>query len=112
MQELITITEQNGQQVVSARELHSFLEVESNFTTWVKRMFEYGFEDEKDFIPILEETNIGRPSKDYALTLDTAKEISMIQRSEKGKQARQYFMVSSKKKTLRQFWRKAQEVNL
>jgi anti-repressor protein len=59
-------------------------------------MFEYGFEDGKDFVPILEETNIGRPSTDYALTLDTAKEISMIQRSEKGKQARQYFIACEK----------------
>lgn len=96
MENLITITEQDGKQIVSAGELHRFLEVESNFTTWAKRMFEYGFEDEKDFPPILEETNIGRPSTDYTLT-DTAKEISMIQRSEKGKVARLYFLACEKK---------------
>lgn len=98
MNELIKISDDGkGGQVVSARELYNFLEVNSYFTTWIERMFEYGFEEGKDFIPFLEESTGGRPSKDYALTLDCAKEISMIQRSEKGKEARQYFIACEKK---------------
>ncbi len=97
MKELIKITDRYGEQVVSARELHKFLEVDSVFTTWCKRMFEYGFEDGKDFVSILEESTGGRRKTDFALTLDTAKEISMLQRSEKGKQARQYFIDMEKK---------------
>ena len=55
--ELIKITENNGKKVVSAKELHAFLEVQSNMTTWFERMAEYGFEEGKDFIPFLEESN-------------------------------------------------------
>lgn len=97
MKELIKITEHNGQKAVSARELYDFLEVKSAFTTWIKRMFEYGFEEGKDFIPFLEESSGGRPSQDYVLSIDCAKEISMLQRSEKGKQARQYFIACENK---------------
>lgn len=98
--ELIKITEQNGNQAVSARELHIFLEVKTDFTNWCKRMFEYGFEEDKDYI-ILAKNGENKVSKsnpiNYALTLDTAKEISMLQRSEKGKQARTYFIECEKK---------------
>lgn len=94
--QLIPIRERNGQKAVSARELYNYLEINSVFTTWCKRMFEYGFEQEQDFIPILEESTGGRPKQDYALTIDTAKEISMLQRSEKGKQARRYFIECEK----------------
>ena len=97
MKELINITEKDGQQVVSARELYLFFEVKGDFTTWAKRMFEYGFEEEKDFTSFLGRSSGGRPSSDYALTMDTAKEISMLQRSGKGKQARQYFIAMEKK---------------
>lgn len=93
MEEIIKITEKTGLgQVVSARELYEFLEVRTDFTDWCKRMFEYGFEEGVDFSPILGKSTGGRPSRDYALTLDTAKEISMIQRSDKGRQARRYFI--------------------
>lgn len=93
MQELIKVSiNHKGTQIVSARDLHEFLCIRDNFTDWIKRMFEYGFEEGKDFIGISRESTGGRPSTDYALTLDCAKEISMIQRSEKGKQARQYFL--------------------
>ena len=97
MQELIQITENDGEQVVSARELHQFLEVGRDFTTWCKSMFKYGFEEETDFSPIWGRSANGRPSVDYALKLDTAKEISMLQRSEKGQQARRYFIEIEKK---------------
>lgn len=94
--ELIKVTERNGEQLVSARELYEFLEIKSNFTTWFDRMKEYGFEQEKDFIPFLEESTGGRPSQDYALIIDMAKEISMIQRTDRGKQARLYFIECEK----------------
>jgi anti-repressor protein len=97
MENLINITEQNHMQVVSARELYAFLESKANFADWCKRMFEYGFEEDKDFITILGKSTGGRPSVDYALTLDCAKEISMIQRNDKGKQARQYFIEVEKR---------------
>ena len=97
MQELIKITEKEGQQLVSARELHEFLEIGQDFTNWIKRMIDYGFEEGKDFTLILAKSTGGRPSQDYAITIDMAKEISMIQRSEKGKQARQYFIQCEKK---------------
>lgn len=97
MEALINITERDNKQVVSARELHKFLESKANFADWCKRMFEYGFEEDKDFITILGKSTGGRPSVDYALTLDCAKEISMIQRNEKGKQARQYFIEFEKR---------------
>lgn len=97
MNELIKVTEtEDGKQSVSARELYTFLEVSEKFTDWSKRMFEYGFDEEKDFIRIIGKSNGGRPSIDYALTIDTAKEISMIQRTEKGKQARKYFIECEK----------------
>lgn len=98
--ELIRVTESNGQKIVSARDLHEFLEVGRDFTTWCKQMFEYGFIEGKEFTPISGKTYSekgGRPSVDYALTLDCSKEIAMIQRSEKGKQARQYFIEVEKK---------------
>ncbi|SQA92481.1 phage antirepressor KilAC domain-containing protein [Capnocytophaga ochracea] len=101
MKELIKITEQNGNQAVSARELYKFLEVQTPFTMWIDRMLEYGFTENIDF----EAANFfvnhpngigGTTVKDYALTLDCAKEISMLQRSERGKMARQYFIECEK----------------
>lgn len=99
MGNLITITEQNGSQVVSARELHSFLEVKTDFTNWCKRMFEYGFDEDKDYslAKFGEPLNQVHNKIDYALTLDAAKEISMLQRTEKGKVARKYFIECEKK---------------
>ena len=101
MQELIKITEQNGKSAVSARELHKFLEVQTPFTMWIDRMFEYGFAENIDFEAINFFVNHpnsigGTTVKDYALTLDCAKEIAMLQRSEKGKMARQYFIECEK----------------
>lgn len=97
MHELIIIVERDGQQTVSARDLYEFLEIKTAFTHWCNRMFEYGFEQGQDFVPFLTESSGGRPATDYALTLDCAKEISMLQRSEKGKQARQYFITCERK---------------
>ncbi|HFG0566946.1 TPA: antA/AntB antirepressor family protein, partial [Flavobacterium psychrophilum] len=99
MNQLITITENNGNKAVSARELHAFLEVKTDFKDWMPRMIEYGFEEGLDFSSFLSESTGGRPSKEYALTLDTAKEISMLQRTDKGKQARRYFIAIEKQVT-------------
>lgn len=94
--ELIKITQdENGNSVVSGRELHEFLEVKTPYKDWFPRMVEYGFTENVDFISLAQKCakpNGGRPKIDHALTLDMAKEISMIQRTEKGKQARQYFI--------------------
>jgi len=92
MKELIKISHEKNQLTVSARELHNGLEIDTNFTTWFKRMCEYGFVEEKDFFPKMEESTGGRPSTDYDISVGMAKEICMIQRSEQGKQYRQYFL--------------------
>jgi len=78
---------------VNARDLHAFLEVKTHLKDWIaRRINEYGFEDGKDFCSFLSESSGGRPSKEYALTLDMAKELSMVERNAKGKQAREYFI--------------------
>lgn len=97
--ELIKITkDNNGNSVVSGRDLHEFLEVNTQYTKWFNRMAEYGFTENVDFAVIVknvyDEKVFGgvRKITDHAMTLDMAKEISMIQRTDKGKQARQYFI--------------------
>lgn len=98
MNQLIeTTTNEQGEIIVSGRELYEFLEINSNYTTWFKRMCDYGFVEGTDFIPFSEESTGGRPTQDHALKIDMAKEISMIQRNEKGKQARQYFIEVEKR---------------
>lgn len=101
MNELIKITEKEGQQLVSARELHEFLESNERFSKWFLRMVDYGFEKDVDFTSVQKSTVVNngaiRELEDFAISIDMAKEISMIQRSEKGKQARQYFINCEKK---------------
>jgi len=77
---------------VSARELHEFLGVKTDFPHWFDRMAEYGFSQGTDFQTFLSESTGGRPAQDAQLTIDMAKELCMIQRTEKGKEARQYFL--------------------
>lgn len=95
MNDLIPITYQNDRPAVSARALHEFLEVDTQFTHWFDRMKEYGFSENVDF-EVLAKNDYnpkgGRPAADYALSLDMAKELCMIQRTARGKQARQYFL--------------------
>lgn len=100
----ITIIEHKElQKAVSARELYEFLEVDTHFKDWIKRMVDYlELEINVDYIVSLknEQNSIlsgGRPSKEYFLTIDAAKEISMLQRSEKGKEARKYFIECERK---------------
>ena len=97
MNELIKVYEKDGSKYTDARGLFTFLEVSTNFTTWCKRMFDYGFEEGFDFFPFLEESQGGRPSTNYELTIDCAKEISMLQRTPRGKSARLYFIECEKK---------------
>lgn len=92
MNELIKISYDNNMPVVSARDLHAFLEVGSEYSHWFKRMCEYGFDEGEDFSSFLTESSGGRPAQDAALTIEMAKEICMLQRNDKGKQARQYFI--------------------
>ena len=102
MQELIKITEKEGKQLVSARELHEFLGVKTKFTDWFNgRAKKYEFIENDDFIAISEkkETAQGNISeyKDFAITIEMAKELSMVENNEKGKQARKYFIKCEKK---------------
>lgn len=92
MNELIKITYNNDRPAVSARDLHDFLEVKTAYKDWFPRMCEYGFTEGEDFCSFLSESTGGRPAQDAVLTIDMAKELCMIQRNEKGKQARQYFL--------------------
>lgn len=100
MENLIEVRTENGQQLVSARELYVYLEVKTDFTDWCKRMFDRGqFEKNRDFNllkfeEVRKEGNrtIKREIVDYALTVSAAKEISMLQPTDKGKEARKYFM--------------------
>ncbi len=93
-------TNEQGETVVSGRDLHEFLEVGTSYTQWFERMVGYGFAENVDFIGLSQKSEKpigGRPQQDHALTLDMAKEISMIQRTERGKQARQYFIEVEKR---------------
>lgn len=83
---------ENQEPVVSGRVLHEALGVKTAYKDWFPRMCEYGFEKGQDFSSFLRESTGGRPSIDHVLKLDMAKEIAMLQRTEKGKQVRQYFI--------------------
>ena len=72
--------------------LHEKLHIETPFKKWIDRMCEYGFEEFKDFWTKMSESTGGRPSTEYDLSIDMAKQICMIQRSPEGKQIRQYFI--------------------
>ena len=93
MNELINVTlNDNHEPVVSGRQLHEALGVNSRYTTWFDRMKEYGFTEGQDFLPNLGKSTGGRQATDHIIKLDMAKEIAMIQRTERGKQVRQYFI--------------------
>ena len=92
MNDLITINYNSEQPTVSGRELHEALEVETPYHKWFPRMCEYGFAENEDFWTNLSESTGGRPSTDHQLTIPMAKEICMLQRTEKGKQFRRYFI--------------------
>lgn len=83
---------ENQEQAVSGRDLHMFLGIETRYDTWFNRMLQYGFEEGKDFCSKMSESTGGRPSTDHLMKIDMAKELCMLARNEKGKQARQYFL--------------------
>lgn len=101
MSELIkTIRRDDGTIAVSGRELHDFLEVDTPYTQWFDRMIDYGFTENTDFKGLSQKSEKrigGRPRIDHVMTLDMAKEVAMIQRTNKGKQARQYFISVEKR---------------
>lgn len=96
MNELLKVNYEADRITVSARELHEFLEVKTKYKDWFPRMCEYGFYENQDYRAIAQKRATAQGNmttyKDHEITLDMAKEISMIQRNEKGKQARQYFI--------------------
>lgn len=93
MNELLRVEINDSQEpVMSARNLHEFLGIKTAYKDWFPRMVEYGFTEGIDFCSNLSESTGGRPSTDHIIKLDMAKEIAMIQRSKKGKIARQYFI--------------------
>ena len=99
MHGLIKINYDTDHPTVSARDLHEGLEIKTAFKDWFPRMAEYGFEIGKDFNPLKNEQvriegsrEVTRELVDYQISVDMAKQICMIQRSEKGKQYREYFL--------------------
>ena len=100
MNELIKISYENAERpTVSGREIHEALEVKTAYKDWFPRMCEYGFTEGEDFNPLKNEQvrtegnrQVSRELTDHQLTIPMAKEICMLQRSEKGKQFRQYFI--------------------
>lgn len=97
MNELISVSpRQIGEATVltaDARGLHAYLGPDTEFSHWItRRIEEYEFEDGKDFQSFLAESTGGRPPKEYTLTLNMAKELAMVERTPKGKEARQYFI--------------------
>jgi phage anti-repressor protein len=95
---LIPIYKSEKGQIVNARELHEFLEVSTRYNDWIKdRIEKYDFVENQDFLTVTENLVSGGKQNVHILTLDTAKEIAMVQNNEKGSQARKYFIAVEKK---------------
>lgn len=96
MNELINVTlNENHEPVVSARQLHETLEVKTEYKKWFKRMAEYGFAENEDYLRVTQKCpTLGglQDITDHIIKLDMAKEIAMIQRTDKGKEVRKYFI--------------------
>lgn len=101
MNELMTVDYSKERPTVSGRELYAALGIDSNYSTWMNRMIEYGFTDGIDFsvcFPNLESDSRGGQNKiDHRITVEMAKELCMLQRTDKGKECRQYFIELEKK---------------
>jgi phage anti-repressor protein len=102
--ELVKVKNDNGVNLVSARELHGFLEIKSKFVDWIeRRISNYGFEENVDFTKVSdasqkkEASHGGQNKLDYILKIDMAKELSMVENNDKGRQARKYFIECEKK---------------
>lgn len=94
---MIKIHYEGKQPTVNGRELHAALEVKTAYRDWFPRMCEYGFVEGVDFRSFLSESTGGRPGMDHELALDMAKELCMIQRSDKGRKFRRYFIEVEKR---------------
>ena len=98
---LIPINDNNGKKAVNARDLHAFLESKQDFSTWIKNRIEkYDFVENVDYVLLhnfVEQVSGTKHRIDYALTIDAAKELSMVEGNEKGKQARKYFIACEQK---------------
>lgn len=96
MNELINVTlNDNHEPVVSGRQLHEALGVKTEYKKWFSRMTEYGFNESDDFLKVTQKcltSSTGQNTTDHIIKLDMAKEIAMIQRTDKGKEVRQYFI--------------------
>lgn len=93
MNEIIKINYENADRpTVMGRDLHEVLEIKTAYKDWFPRMCEYGFIEGEDFCSILSKSTGGRPSTDHQLTIDMAKEICMIQRTDIGRKVRKYFI--------------------
>ena len=96
MNKLINVTlNDNHEPIVSGRQLHETLDVKTKYADWFNRMIDYGFAENQDFLLLKNEQQTGRGGHnkvDHVIKLDMAKEIAMIQRTERGKQVRQYFI--------------------
>ncbi|WP_288534053.1 antA/AntB antirepressor family protein [uncultured Ruminococcus sp.] len=96
MKDLIQIHYDNADRpTVSGRELYEALEVKTAYKDWFPRMCEYGFSEGKDYCSFLSDRSdgkAGKPRTDHQLTIPMAKELCMLQRTDKGKQMRQYFI--------------------
>lgn len=80
-------------QTVNARDLHAFLKVKARFNDWIRnRVEDFGFQENQDFITLTRLLVSGGKRKDYYLSLDMAKELAMVERNAKGKEARLYFI--------------------
>lgn len=96
MNELIKVVYDNDRPTVSGRELHEKLEIATQYTKWFERMAEYGFAEKEDYIAISQKRLTAQGNEttftDHQLTLEMAKQICMIQRTETGKRYREYFL--------------------
>ena len=96
MNELINVTlNDNHEPVVSGRQLHEALGVKTEYKKWFSRMTEYGFNESDDFLKVTQKcltSSTGQNTTDHIIKLDMAKEIAMIQRTDKGKEVRTYFI--------------------
>lgn len=94
MNKIMLITEPvTGEHFISARELHEKLGIETRFNDWFSRICEYGFIEDTDFYSKMSKSFTGgRPQTDYEISIEMAKQICMLQRSEKGREYREYFI--------------------
>ena len=98
MNEIVKVVVENGEQLVSARELHEFLEVKTRYNDWVRNRIEkYGFVENEDFTAITKNLVNGGTETNHILKIDMAKELSMVENNDKGRQARKYFIECEKR---------------